>query len=172
MDAIKKLPPSRRFIKYHPKPSKSPTRKLSNVNPKSDSGRISAKNASPETSKSQIKTKNKVTAKPQATLKSPEKTKPNQKSLKSKKLENTCPEDDPLVAPRMSYSFSEIQKAGDNKQIISFSLCHGLKLAVPPKMDDSKFDLCSRVGSKHKAGFQVDAQLVSGPFSKRSVLIR
>ena len=158
MDAIKKLPPSRRFIKYHPKPSKSPTRKLSNVNPKSDSGKISAKNASSQTTKSQAK--NKVTVKPQETLKSPEMSKSSKKSLKSKKLENTCPEDDPLVAPRMSYSFSEIQKAGDNKQIISFSLCHGLKLAVPPKMDDSKFDLCSRVGSKHKAGFQVDAQII------------
>ena len=51
---------------------------------------------------------------------------------------------------RLSHSWSNIQKTmKDNTQIISFSLCHGLQLAVPPKIEDSKFDLCSRVGSKH-----------------------
>ena len=53
-------------------------------------------------------------------------------------------------ALRLSHSWSNIQKTmKDNTQLISFSLKDGLKLAVPPKMDDSKFDLCSRVGSKH-----------------------
>merc|ERR1712147_432556 len=64
----------------------------------------------------------------------------------------TCP--DPLVATRLSYSWTDIQKTGENKQIISFSLCNGLKLAVPPETEESKFDLCSKVGSKHGSTYK------------------
>ena len=148
MDAVKKLPPAQRPLKYkHANRlslTTSPTRK--STKEKSASKQSPATSKSPKTTKSATKASNEpLRASKSPNQKSPRTTKLNRKT----KYENTCPEDDPLVAPRLSYSFSDIQKAGQNKQIISFSLCHGLKIAIPPKMDDSKFDLCSRIGSKH-----------------------
>ena len=150
MDAVKKLPPSRRFLKHNL--PKSPAKK--------DVKSASTKPGTKSTTKSQAKKSQKSQIK---------------KPCRKLNHETTCPEENPLVAPRqgswipglinnrsltgrclldsaqrLSHSWSNIQKTmKDNTQIISFSLCHGLQLAVPPKMDDSKFELCSRVGSKH-----------------------
>lgn len=159
MDAVKKLPPSRRFLKHNL--PKSTTRKVD----KSTSTKSGTKSSSKKFQKSPTK----------------------KQPVRALNHETTCPEENPLIAPRkglpcrcsilqfwmfglfvlpnnrkliftssinpaprLSHSWSNIQKTmKDNTQIISFSLCHGLQLAVPPKSDDTKFELCSRVGSKH-----------------------
>ena len=179
MDAVKKLPPSRRFLNHNL--PKSTTRKIDK----------STKPGTKPGTKSSCK----------KFQKSPTKKIP----VRALNHETTCPEENPLIAPRkglpcrcstlylsclskacftlglfncneilnfrlfvlsnnrtvtfsssinpaprLSHSWSNIQKTmKDNTQIISFSLCHGLQLAVPPKSDDAKFELCSRVGSKH-----------------------
>jgi len=62
--------------------------------------------------------------------------KSGKKCVKSGKVMNNkgdSNDDDPLVTARLSASYSNITKAAEkDKQIISFSLCNGLKLAIPP----------------------------------------